>query len=176
MNESVSVTIQPHSPRSAPQTHGGSDRRHGDPERAVGAGAGWRGHHQPPHRGHPGERGLDRGRLVCLSGSTVAAGVCAPCLVFKKKKCDWIFGSVNLYLACAICNAAPHDHPRFCSVGASVQASKKWLSPSNIEDKLAFRCYFSFLVLISALQIKTHFVFFSFRTEAWSLTASRSSR
>lgn len=53
------------------QAHGGSYQRYGDPERAVGAGAGRRGHHQPSHRSHPGERGLDRGRLVSVCGNTV---------------------------------------------------------------------------------------------------------
>lgn len=49
---------------SPPQTHSGSDWSDGDSERAVRVGAGRRSHHQPAHRSHPGERGVDRRCLV----------------------------------------------------------------------------------------------------------------
>lgn len=53
------------------QTHRGPDGDRRDTLGALGAGAGRCGHHQPPHRGHPGERGLGRGCLVSVCVSPV---------------------------------------------------------------------------------------------------------
>lgn len=83
------------------QTHRGPDGDRRDTLGALRAGAGRCGHHQPPHRGHPGERGLGRGCLVSVCVSPVCP-MSPPPLLRTPMQCQpppsWGAGSGDLGL------------------------------------------------------------------------------